>query len=111
MAGKVVFAAFRAQPGKMNELLEIISQKRTFMKGKGYYSNKHAFVLTAEKDPQLVIEVFEWAGLDEIDSAHNDPEVHEIWNRMYEICTEVGSKPCTFPGADESFPLFDPVEV
>lgn len=107
MSEKVVMAAYRARHGRFEELCSIVKEKRDFMVGAGYYTERAPYLLVSEEDPDLLIEIFEWKSLEAIDNAHKDPSVHEIWGRMDGICSEVGSRPETFPGASVSFPLYD----
>lgn len=110
MSGRIVIAAYRAKPEKMNELLEVLKAKRKFMLEAGYYSPRAPITMASMKDPDLVIEVFEWTSLEAISSAHEDRRVLEIWGKMDEICYEIGSRLDTFPEAVQSFPNFKPVD-
>jgi hypothetical protein len=110
MNARIVIAAYRAMPEKMSDLLEILRAKRKFMLEAGYYSARAPITMTSLKDPELVIEVFEWTSLEAISSAHEDSKVLEIWSSMDEICYEIGSRLDSFPEATQSFPNFEPVD-
>ncbi len=108
MGGKIVIAAYRAKPGNLQALLDIIKLKRRFMLAAGYYTSREPIMMNSSADNNLIIEVFEWAGMKAIEEAHANPEVHKIWDKMYEICEEVGSTLRSFPEAGVTFPLFEP---
>ncbi|MBK6504587.1 MAG: hypothetical protein IPG02_02710 [Ignavibacteria bacterium] len=110
MSGRIVIAAYRAKPEKINDLLQILRAKRKFMLEAGYYSPRAPITMSSMKDPELVIEVFEWTSLEAISIAHEDSKVLEIWSKMDEICYEIGSRLNSFPEAMQSFPNFEPVD-
>lgn len=110
MNGRIVMAAYRTKPEKMNDLLEILEAKRKFMLEAVYYSSRAPITMASMKDPDLVIEVFEWTSLEAISSAHEDSKLLEIWGKMDEICYEIGSRLNSFPEAMQSFPNFEPVD-
>jgi hypothetical protein len=110
MKARIVIAAYRAKPEKMNDLLEILRTKRKFMLEAGYYSPRAPITMTSMKDPELIIEVFEWTSLEAISSAHEDSRVLEIWGNMDEICYEIGSRLDSFPETMQSFPNFEPID-
>ena len=110
MNARVVIAAYRAKQERMNDLLEILKAKRKFMLDAGYYSPRAPITMASMKDPDLVIEVFEWTSLEAISSAHEDSRVLEIWGKMDDICYEIGSRLDSFPEAMQSFPNFEPID-
>ncbi len=111
MNSRIVIAAYRAKQERMNDLLQILKAKRKFMLEAGYYSPRAAISMTSMKDPELVIEVFEWTSHEAISSAHEDSRVLEIWGKMDDICYEIGSRLDSFPEAMQSFPNFEPIDL
>ena len=109
MGGKIVIAAYRARSGQRQSLLDIIKLKRKFMLSAGYYTAREHIIMKSSKDGDLIMEVLEWTSQNAIDEAHANPEVLKIWNKMDEICTEVGSTLDSFPEASSPFPGFDPL--
>ena len=71
MNSRIVIAAYRAKQERMNDLLQILKAKRKFMLEAGYYSPRAAISMTSMKDPELVIEVFEWTSHEAISRSIN----------------------------------------
>jgi hypothetical protein len=55
-----------------------------------------------------IIEVSEWKSRAAIEAAHQNPRVHALWNRFFEVCDCVPLK--TLAEAEEMFAGFEPIE-
>jgi hypothetical protein len=105
MSTQIVFAMYRPNAGKDAELRALLARHVPALRRLG---------LITRRDPLLVrsrdgsyIEIFEWVSDEAARSAHEHPEIAEIWEQL----GVVGSfgKLRDLPEAEKEFPHFEPV--
>lgn len=102
---RVVIAAFRARPGRLSDLRQILREHHGFLDRLGLVTARPAVILEGGGD--LMLEVFEWKSQEAIDEAHRHPEVLGLWERFDAVCEPVA--PAEVPRCRSPFPTFTPM--
>lgn len=105
--GRTVFAIYKPNEGKEDELLELIKVHTPLLFKEGLLADKSVFVLKAKQGE--IIEVFKWSSLDAINQAHASEKVMALWNRFGEICTYQNLK--SLAEIDSVFPDFELLNI
>ena len=83
--GKIVIAAFKPKPGKEADLLAVIDDRLPLLRKLGLATER--VNITMRSDNGTIIDVSEWTDEAAIATAHETPEVLELWKR-FESCSE-----------------------
>ena len=104
---RIVFAMYRPNEGKDADLRALIAQHVPALRALG---------LVTKRDPVLVksrngsyVEIFEWISDDASRSAHEHPQIAEIWEQMGVVGTF--GRLSQLAEANSEFPHFQPVEL
>ena len=104
--GRITIAAFKAKPGKGQELLQVIGDRLPLLRRLRLATDRDE-VLMRSRDG-VVIQISEWAGEDEIRKAHETAEVLALWQR-FEACSEY-VKLETLAEIHEDFATFEAID-
>lgn len=99
----LVIAMYKAKPGKISELEDLIQKHFPILKEYGLTTGKDPFI--ARSSDGTILEVFEWANLEAAKKAHDHPAVAKVWEAMAVVC-EFG-KLEQMPEAKNIFPHFE----
>ena len=105
MKGVIVIVAYRPKPGKEKELLELVRNRVPTLKKEGLVTDRVPIIMRAKDG--TIIEVSEWKSQAAIDAAHQNPNVHAMWQKFFAACEAVRLK--SLAEAGEMFPGFEPV--
>ena len=106
MAGICVIVAYRPQPGKEKELLELVRNRVPTLRKEGLVTDRVPTIMRSRDG--TVVEVSEWKSQEAIDAAHRNPNVLAMWDKFFAICECVPLN--TLPEAADMFAGFTPVE-
>ena len=105
--GRIVIACYRPKPGRDAELLELV---------RGHYATLRSLRLVTDRAPiamqaadGTVVEVFEWASAEAIQSAHGNPAVLQMWEAYGRVCDYVPVAQVSEAG--QPFSEFTPLDV
>ncbi len=82
MAELFSIAYVRPEEGKEQETLDILSQLYTLLRKKKYSRD---LLYRDLKDPGRLLNLRYWRSEEARDEAHEDPEVHRLWQRLSEV--------------------------
>ncbi|MGI9101024.1 MAG: putative quinol monooxygenase [Terriglobales bacterium] len=82
MAELLSIAYVRPDEGKDQETLQVLSELYTIMRRKGYSRDE---LYRDLKDQHRLVNLRYWASEDARDQAHEDPDVHRLWQRLAAI--------------------------
>jgi quinol monooxygenase YgiN len=82
MSELLSIAYIRADEGKEEELLPLLTELYGLMSRKGYSRD---LLYRDAKDPGRLVNLRYWASEEMRDEAHEDPEVHRMWQRLGQI--------------------------
>jgi quinol monooxygenase YgiN len=85
--GVIVIVGYRPKPGKEKELDALMLSHVQRLRVEGLATLRESVLMKAQDG--TVVEVFEWASQDAMDSAHSNPEVLEMWQEYSEVCEYV----------------------
>jgi hypothetical protein len=85
--GRMVIVGYKPKAGKNDELRALARDHVEFLRREGLATNRPALVMEAKDG--TVVEVFEWASPEAIQSAHANPRVLELWTRFGAVCDYV----------------------
>ena len=105
--GRIVIAAYKPKPGKVEELRALTAEHVGILRGEGLVTDRVPIVMTSADG--TVIEVFEWASKDAINSAHTNARVLALWERYAQVCDYVPV--ATVAEAGQMFADFEPLDV
>lgn len=80
MSSQVVFAAYKPNEGKEDELKKLIQQHVPVLRDLELITDRPTLTLKAKDG--TYIEVIEWIDVNAADQAHEHPRVAEIWEKM-----------------------------
>ncbi len=107
MSSQVVFAAYKPNEGKEEELVSLIKEHVPVLRDLELITDRPALTLKA-KDGTF-IEVIEWNDVSSADKAHEHPRVAEIWEKMGTICTFMPMS--ELPEASKAFSHFEVIDL
>jgi quinol monooxygenase YgiN len=87
MAELLSIAYVRPEEGKEQETLDILSQLYTLLRKKNYSRD---LLYRDLKDPGRLLNLRYWRSEEARQEAHEDPEVHRLWQRLSEIASVSG---------------------
>lgn len=104
--GDMVIVAYRPKAGQEHELLELVKDHVPFLRRLGLVTDRPALAMKGRNG--VIVEVFEWKD-GAIASAHEHPDVQELWARYGAVCDYVPLR--ELPEAEEMFAQFEPIEL
>jgi quinol monooxygenase YgiN len=105
VSGVVVIVAYRAKPGKEEELLALVRNRVPTLRGEGLVTDRASVIVRARDG--TIVEVSEWKSQEAIEAAHQNPTVLAMWEQFYAVCDFLPLN--ALPEADEMFAGFEPV--
>lgn len=105
--GILAIATYRPKPGKTEAFLDLVKEHQGVLKKYELITNKPGFV--AQSQDGTIIEVFEWVGKSEVETAHQHPAIQNIWEKMTPIADFTPIK--DLPEAKRPFPGFSIVSL
>src|SRR4029453_15574908 len=105
--GRIVIAAYKPKPGKSDELAALAREHVAILRGEGLVTDRVPILMTAADG--TIVEVFEVASKDAINSAHTNPRVLQLWERYSAVCDYVPV--ATVAEAGQLFSEFSPLPV
>ena len=106
MAGVCVIVAYRAKPGKEEDLLRLVRARVPILLKEGLVTERQPVIMRAKDG--TIIEVSEWKSHAAIDAAHKNPNVLAMWEKFFAVCDCVPLK--TLAEAEEMFAGFEPLD-
>lgn len=107
----VVMAVYRVAVSKQTEMLRVIREKREYFSRVGYMTSRIPTLVRSPKNPEFMIDIFEWSSEDAIEKAHADPVVRRLWSRMEELWIDGGLGLEKLPESEEAFAGFEAVDI
>ena len=104
--GRIVIACYRPKPGKEKALRALIVDHVATLRRIGLVTDRVPILMEA-KDGTL-IEVFEWASAEAIQTAHGHPAVLRMWEEYGKVCDYIPV--AQVPEAAQMFSEFTPYE-
>jgi hypothetical protein len=104
--GDMVIVAYRPQAGRDQELLGLVKGHVPFLRRLGLASDRPALAMRGEGG--VIVEVFEWRE-GAIASAHDHPDVQDLWARYAAACDYVPLS--DLPESEQIFAQFEPIEL
>ena len=104
--GDIVIVAYRPKSGCDDKLLELVKDHAPFLRRLGLATDRPATAMRGKGG--VIVEVFEWRN-GAIASAHENPDVQELWARFAAICDYVPLS--ELPEAEDMFAQFEPIDL
>jgi quinol monooxygenase YgiN len=103
--GRIVVVAYRSKPGRSKDLRRLLESHLPTLRAEGLATRRPSALMQAADG--TLIEVFEWASREAIESAHGNPAVQNMWAAFAEVCDfiPIGS----VAEADSLFSEFEPL--
>jgi quinol monooxygenase YgiN len=105
--GRIVVVAYRPKPGRADDLVRLTARHVAVLRQEGLATDRQPISMQAADG--TVVEVFEWASADAIESAHSNEAVQALWRRYAEVCDYVPI--ADLPEAARLFSEFTPLPV
>jgi hypothetical protein len=104
--GDMVIVGYRAKSGCEDALLALTKQHVPVLRRLGLATNRPTLAMRSKDG--VILEVFEWCE-GAIASAHENPDVLEIWGRYAAVCDYVPLS--ELPEAKDLFAQFEPIDL
>ena len=82
--GRIVIVGYKPKEGKESELEELMKTHLPLLRAEGLVSDRDSIIMRSEDG--TIIEVFEWASKEAIESAHSNAKVQEMWQAYSTVC-------------------------
>ena len=82
--GVIVMVGYQPKEGKAQALDTLMQNHVQRLRDQGLVTDRAAILMKAQDG--TVVEVFEWASKEAIESAHANPEVLKMWAEYAEVC-------------------------
>jgi hypothetical protein len=105
--GRLVIACYRPKAGQQDVLRALVRDHVATLRSIGLVTDRTP--ITMEAHDGTIVEVFEWASAEAIQSAHSHPVVLRMWEEYGRVCDYLPIS--QLPEAAHLFPEFIPVEV
>ncbi len=106
----VVFAVYRVAIENQPAFMKVVREKLEFFHKMRYRTDREPILLRSRVNPEIIIDVFEWASEEAIERAHHDVEVRKRWDRMEKLWIEGGIPLGKLPEAEQPFANFEPID-
>jgi hypothetical protein len=103
--GRIVIACYRPKPGKKEALKRLILDHVATLRSEGLVTDRDP--ITAEAEDGTIVEVFEWASAEAIESAHINAAVLKMWDQYNQVCDYIPV--AEVPEAAKMFSEFSPI--
>ncbi len=80
----VVFASYKPNSGKENELLVLVKKHFPVLQEYGLVTKREPIQVISKNG--TIIEVFEWVSKEASSKAHEHPAIAKIWEAMAKVC-------------------------
>jgi quinol monooxygenase YgiN len=87
MAGVCVIVAYRPNPGKEAELLELVRRRVPTLASENLVTSRAPVIMRSNDG--TIIEVSEWKSREAIDEAHRNPTVLAMWDKFLALCESI----------------------
>jgi len=85
--GRIVIVGYKPKEGKEAELEELMKTHLPILRAEGLVSDRESIIMRSEDG--TVIEVFEWASKEALETAHTNAKVQEMWQAYSSVCDYV----------------------
>ena len=82
--GLISIAAFRAKPGKEQDLTQVLADRLPLLRRLGLATDRPE--TRCRSRDGIIITISEWASAEAIEKAHHTPEVLALWDRFFACC-------------------------
>ncbi len=104
--GICVIVAYRPKSGKEVELLEVVRSRVPTLRKESLVTDRAPIIMRAKDG--TIVEVSEWKSREAIEAAHQNKNVHALWNKFFALCDCVPLK--TLAEAEEMFAGFATID-
>jgi hypothetical protein len=104
---RIVIACYRPKAGQQDALRSLIRDHVSTLRGIGLVTDRAP--VTMEAADGTILEVFEWASVEAIETAHGHPVVLKMWERFEAVCDYVPL--AQVPEASQMFSNYTPIAV
>ena len=105
--GRVVISCYRPRPGQQEALRALMRTHVSTLRSVGLVSDREPIAVEAKDG--TIIEIFEWASAEAIQTAHNHPVVLKMWEAYGQVCDYIPI--AQVPEASQLFSEFTPLDV
>ena len=103
--GRIVIACYKPKPAREKELDQLMKTHIDRLRREGLVTDRESIIMKSASG--TVIEVFEWASKEAIESAHHNPVVQKMWREYSEVCDY--ESPLNIEEFQNLFSEFEPV--
>jgi quinol monooxygenase YgiN len=82
--GRVVIVAYKPKEGKQKELEALMQTHIPRLRLENLVTDREPVIIRSEDG--TIVEVFEWASKEAIESAHTNPSVLAMWQEFADVC-------------------------
>lgn len=105
--GRIVISCYRPKPGQQDALRALIRTHVSTLLSLNLVTDRQP--ITMEAADGTILEVFEWASQEAINSAHANPAVQKMWEQYGQVCDYIPV--AQVPEATQLFSNFTPIKV
>jgi hypothetical protein len=103
--GTIAVACYKPRPGREDELLALVRNHHAPLFAEGLVTGR--VPITMRCADGTIVEVFEWASQEAVDSAHKNPVVLDLWKKFEAVCWY--ETPANVPEFQRMFAPFAPI--
>ncbi len=110
-APRIVIAPYKVPKKNQEAFIKLLVRKRNYYLKHGYVTTRMPILMRSNKNPKILIDIFEWMSSVTELQAHRDTNVRKIWRKMEALWSDGGMFLETLPEAHLPFPEFEPLNI
>ena len=107
---RLTTATYRVAVKDQDAFLKLLKDAEQTMREVGLITNRPIIRMRSLEDPELLLEIFEWADSGAFERAQKDPRILEHWGQFEALWKSGGFGLKTFPEAERPWAQFEPFE-
>lgn len=100
---RFVTATYEVPVDRQSEFLALLKKCEQQMRQEGLITSRPAIRMQSKAEPQLILEIFEWADDGAFERAQQTPAVLEYWGKYERLWTSGGFGMSRFPETNENW--------
>ncbi|MCP4442170.1 MAG: hypothetical protein GY810_24950 [Aureispira sp.] len=106
MKPQFVFATYKVKETSQEAFIALLKECEEIMRGEKLITPNPIFRMSSRKNPQIILEIFEWVDDKAFSRAQNSPNVLAMWGKYESLWENGGFGINLIPEASESWAQF-----
>jgi hypothetical protein len=105
-----VTATYKVGFENQTQFVKILKETETIMRSQNLITKSHAYRMSSNSNPELILEIFEWTDRNSFDRAQENPTVLAQWKKYEALWQDGGFGLDKFPESAQGWSQFRSLE-